>query len=150
MEPNSLSRGEVRTDCGYSHCASRVELTDTTALVGSKSQLQISTRRSRVELREHHSISHQVFHCKARDPHVEAWREGCPLSCPPRHSTEVPNHTVYERRVRYTAKDIFEAQRSAKVGSTKTENSQYSLPQYIETNHSARLTISPAPPMVAF
>ncbi|GFU70687.1 putative DD34D transposase [Trichonephila clavipes] len=23
MEPNSLSRGEVRTDCGYSHCASR-------------------------------------------------------------------------------------------------------------------------------
>ncbi|PRD22438.1 UNVERIFIED_CONTAM: hypothetical protein NCL1_49084 [Trichonephila clavipes] len=59
MEPNSLSRGEVRTDCVYSHCASRVELTDTTALVRSKSQ--ISTRRSRVELREHHSISHQVI-----------------------------------------------------------------------------------------
>ncbi|GFT06479.1 hypothetical protein TNCV_3356111 [Trichonephila clavipes] len=46
-------------------------------------------------------IDVQVFHCKARDPHVEAWRVGCHLSCPPRHSTEVPNHTVYERRVRY-------------------------------------------------
>ncbi|GFV27085.1 uncharacterized protein TNCV_4853221 [Trichonephila clavipes] len=96
---------------------------------------EISTRRSRVELREHHSISHQVIkvvvfqlptpsglalvhaqclrsvyvanrcsgiHCKARDPHVEAWRVGCHLSRPPRHLTEVPNHTVYERRVRYT------------------------------------------------
>ncbi|GFV37182.1 uncharacterized protein TNCV_1721041 [Trichonephila clavipes] len=51
----------VRTDYGYSHCASRVEPTDTTVLVGSKSQLQMSTRRSRVELREHHSISHQVI-----------------------------------------------------------------------------------------
>ncbi|GFV74753.1 uncharacterized protein TNCV_1039911 [Trichonephila clavipes] len=47
-------------------------------------------------------IDVQVFHCKARDPHVEAWRVGCHLSCPPRHSTEVSNHTVYERRVRYT------------------------------------------------
>ncbi|GFV87099.1 hypothetical protein TNCV_5113171 [Trichonephila clavipes] len=46
-------------------------------------------------------IDVQVFHCKARDPHVEAWRVGCHLSCPSRHSTEVPNHTVYERRVRY-------------------------------------------------
>ncbi|GFX60836.1 hypothetical protein TNCV_1311291 [Trichonephila clavipes] len=46
-------------------------------------------------------IDVQVFHCKARDPHVEAWRVRCHLSCPPRHSTEVPNHTVYERRVRY-------------------------------------------------
>ncbi|GFT76772.1 hypothetical protein TNCV_2102551 [Trichonephila clavipes] len=47
-------------------------------------------------------IDVQVFHCKSRDPHVEAWRVGCHLSCPPCHSTEVPNHTVYERRVRYT------------------------------------------------
>ncbi|GFU92866.1 uncharacterized protein TNCV_2080121 [Trichonephila clavipes] len=47
-------------------------------------------------------IDVQVFHCKARDPHVEAWRVGCHLSRPPRHSTEVPNHTVYERRVRYS------------------------------------------------
>ncbi|GFT91535.1 uncharacterized protein TNCV_3903321 [Trichonephila clavipes] len=47
-------------------------------------------------------IDVQVFHCKARDPHVEAWRVGCHLSCPPRHSTEVPNLTVYERGVRYT------------------------------------------------
>ncbi|GFX47452.1 uncharacterized protein TNCV_1734391 [Trichonephila clavipes] len=47
-------------------------------------------------------IDVQVFHCKARDPHVEAWRVGCHLSRPPRHSTEVTNHTVYERRVRYT------------------------------------------------
>ncbi|GFU66842.1 uncharacterized protein TNCV_894781 [Trichonephila clavipes] len=46
-------------------------------------------------------IDVQVFHCKDRDPHVETWRVGCHLSCPPRHSTEVPNHTVYERRVRY-------------------------------------------------
>ncbi|GFV41175.1 retrovirus-related Pol polyprotein from transposon RE1 [Trichonephila clavipes] len=46
-------------------------------------------------------IDVQVFHCKARDPHVEAWRVGCHLSCPPRHSTEVPNHRIYERRVRY-------------------------------------------------
>ncbi|GFY20260.1 hypothetical protein TNCV_208921 [Trichonephila clavipes] len=46
-------------------------------------------------------IDVQVFHCKARDPHVDAWRVGCHLSCPPRHSTEVPNHKVYERRVRY-------------------------------------------------
>ncbi|GFU21930.1 uncharacterized protein TNCV_3283991 [Trichonephila clavipes] len=46
-------------------------------------------------------IDVQVFHCKARDPHVEAWRVGCHLSRPPRYSTEVPNHTVYERRVRY-------------------------------------------------
>ncbi|GFT88730.1 uncharacterized protein TNCV_905851 [Trichonephila clavipes] len=38
-----------------------MELTDTTAHVGSKSQLQISTRRSRVELREHHSIRHQMI-----------------------------------------------------------------------------------------
>ncbi|PRD35090.1 UNVERIFIED_CONTAM: hypothetical protein NCL1_12645 [Trichonephila clavipes] len=44
----------------------------------------------------------RYFHCKARDPHVEAWRVGCHLSRPPRHLTEVPNHTVYERRVRYT------------------------------------------------
>ncbi|GFU87843.1 hypothetical protein TNCV_963991 [Trichonephila clavipes] len=47
-------------------------------------------------------IDVQVFHCKVRDPHVEAWRVGCHLNCPPRHSTEVPNHTVYERTVRYT------------------------------------------------
>ncbi|GFT00794.1 uncharacterized protein TNCV_3114591 [Trichonephila clavipes] len=47
-------------------------------------------------------IDVQVFHCKARDPHVEAWRVGCHLSRPPRHVTEVPNHTVFERRVRYT------------------------------------------------
>ncbi|GFU85204.1 hypothetical protein TNCV_1935971 [Trichonephila clavipes] len=47
-------------------------------------------------------IDVQVFHCKTRDPYVEAWRVGCHLSCPPRHSTEVPNDTVYERRVRYT------------------------------------------------
>ncbi|GFV68804.1 hypothetical protein TNCV_1969761 [Trichonephila clavipes] len=46
-------------------------------------------------------IDVQVFHCKARDPHVEAWRAGCHLSRPPRHSTEVPNHVVYERRARY-------------------------------------------------
>ncbi|GFX09711.1 uncharacterized protein TNCV_653101 [Trichonephila clavipes] len=46
-------------------------------------------------------IDVQVFHCKARDPHVEAWRVGCHLSRPPRHLTEVPNHTVFERRVRY-------------------------------------------------
>ncbi|GFV32000.1 uncharacterized protein TNCV_4195621 [Trichonephila clavipes] len=46
-------------------------------------------------------IDVQEFHCKARDPHVEAWRVGCHLSRPPRHSTEVPNHTVYERRVCY-------------------------------------------------
>ncbi|GFX56828.1 hypothetical protein TNCV_495761 [Trichonephila clavipes] len=46
-------------------------------------------------------IDVQVFHCKARDPHVEAGRVGCHLSCPPRHSTEVPNHTVYDRRVCY-------------------------------------------------
>ncbi|GFY12812.1 uncharacterized protein TNCV_4284701 [Trichonephila clavipes] len=46
-------------------------------------------------------IDVQVFHCKARDPHVEAWRVGCHLSRPPRHPTEVPNHTVFERRVRY-------------------------------------------------
>ncbi|GFY16256.1 uncharacterized protein TNCV_2349011 [Trichonephila clavipes] len=45
-------------------------------------------------------IDVQVFHCKARDSHVEAWRVRCHLSCPPRHSTEVPNYTVYERRVR--------------------------------------------------
>ncbi|GFU75459.1 hypothetical protein TNCV_2861751 [Trichonephila clavipes] len=49
-------------------------------------------------------IDFQVFHCKARDPHVEAWRVECHLSCPPRHSTEVPNHTVYERRDRYTGR----------------------------------------------
>ncbi|GFV74831.1 hypothetical protein TNCV_1040691 [Trichonephila clavipes] len=91
----------------------------------------MSTRRSRVELREHHSISPQVnkvvvfnslawhscmrsacdqstlpidvqvFHCKARDPHVEAWRVGCHFSRPPRHLTEVPILTVFERRVRY-------------------------------------------------
>ncbi|GFU86600.1 hypothetical protein TNCV_3839861 [Trichonephila clavipes] len=48
------------------------------------------------------SIDVQVFHSKARDPHVEAWRVGCHLSCPPRYSTEVPNHTVYERRVRFS------------------------------------------------
>ncbi|GFT10692.1 uncharacterized protein TNCV_1943921 [Trichonephila clavipes] len=47
-------------------------------------------------------IDVQVFHCKAQDPHIEAWRVGCHLSRPPRHSTEVPNHTVYECRVRYT------------------------------------------------
>ncbi|GFV27184.1 hypothetical protein TNCV_2124001 [Trichonephila clavipes] len=47
-------------------------------------------------------IDVQVFHCKARYPHVEAWRVGCHPSCLPRHSTKVPNHTVYERRVRYT------------------------------------------------
>ncbi|GFV06434.1 uncharacterized protein TNCV_2947571 [Trichonephila clavipes] len=46
-------------------------------------------------------IDVQVFHCKARDPHVEAWRVGCHLSRSPRHPTEVPNHTVFERRVRY-------------------------------------------------
>ncbi|GFS74655.1 uncharacterized protein TNCV_3977971 [Trichonephila clavipes] len=46
-------------------------------------------------------IDVQVFHCKARDLHVEAWRVGCHLSRPPRHLTEVPNHTVFERRVRY-------------------------------------------------
>ncbi|GFX34819.1 uncharacterized protein TNCV_2327591 [Trichonephila clavipes] len=46
-------------------------------------------------------IDVQVFHCKARDPHVEAWRVGCHLSRPLRHLTEVPNHTVFERRVRY-------------------------------------------------
>ncbi|GFX91870.1 uncharacterized protein TNCV_3577001 [Trichonephila clavipes] len=111
-----------------------MELTDTSALVGSKSQLQISTRRSRVWSLVIQSVTRgskswffncrlplawhscmrsacdqstlpidvQVFHCKARDPHVDAWRVGCHLSCPPRHSTEVPNHTVYERRVRYT------------------------------------------------
>ncbi|GFT50712.1 hypothetical protein TNCV_3963411 [Trichonephila clavipes] len=94
----------------------------------------MSTRRSRVELREHHSISHQVikvvvfqlltpsglvlvhvqclrsvyvanrlevFHCKARDPHVEAWRVGCHLSRPPRHPTEVLNHMVFERKPVY-------------------------------------------------
>ncbi|GFT77005.1 uncharacterized protein TNCV_1099041 [Trichonephila clavipes] len=49
------------------------------------------------------AIDVQVFHCKARDPHVEAWRVGCHLSHPPRHLTEVPNHTVFERRVRYRA-----------------------------------------------
>ncbi|GFY14869.1 hypothetical protein TNCV_234191 [Trichonephila clavipes] len=48
-------------------------------------------------------IDVQVFHCKARDPHVEAWRVGCHLSRPPRHSTEVPNHSVYERRVHVDA-----------------------------------------------
>ncbi|GFX12441.1 uncharacterized protein TNCV_1697171 [Trichonephila clavipes] len=46
-------------------------------------------------------IDVQVFYCKARDSHVEAWRVGCHLSCLPRHSTEVPYHTVYERRVCY-------------------------------------------------
>ncbi|GFU26762.1 uncharacterized protein TNCV_1838201 [Trichonephila clavipes] len=49
-------------------------------------------------------IDVQVFHCKARDPHVEAWRVGCHLSRPPRHPTEVPNHAVFERRVRYNAR----------------------------------------------
>ncbi|GFV54648.1 uncharacterized protein TNCV_3843681 [Trichonephila clavipes] len=49
-------------------------------------------------------IDVQVFHCKARDPHIEAWRVGCHLSRPPRHPTEVPNHTVFERRVRYKGK----------------------------------------------
>ncbi|GFX51409.1 histone-lysine N-methyltransferase SETMAR [Trichonephila clavipes] len=29
-----------------------------------------------------------------RVPHVEAWRVGCHLSSPPRHSTGVPNDTV--------------------------------------------------------
>ncbi|GFU05155.1 histone-lysine N-methyltransferase SETMAR [Trichonephila clavipes] len=29
-----------------------------------------------------------------RVPHVEAWRVGCYLSSPPRHSTGVPNDTV--------------------------------------------------------
>ncbi|GFT06489.1 hypothetical protein TNCV_3356201 [Trichonephila clavipes] len=48
-------------------------------------------------------IDVQVFHCKARDPHVEAWRVGCHLSRPPRHPTEVSNHTVFERRVRYSS-----------------------------------------------
>ncbi|GFV50046.1 hypothetical protein TNCV_2354311 [Trichonephila clavipes] len=47
-------------------------------------------------------IDVQVFHCKARDPHVEALRVGCHLSRSPRHPTEVPNHTVFERRVRYS------------------------------------------------
>ncbi|GFU21735.1 uncharacterized protein TNCV_3123341 [Trichonephila clavipes] len=51
-------------------------------------------------------IDVQVFHCKARDPHVEAWRVGCHLSRPPRHSTEVPNHMVYERRVRYSINSL--------------------------------------------
>ncbi|GFY10872.1 hypothetical protein TNCV_1123941 [Trichonephila clavipes] len=51
-------------------------------------------------------IDVQVFHCKARDPHVEAWRVGCHLSCLPRHSTEVPNHTVYKRRVRYRCQPL--------------------------------------------
>ncbi|GFS86896.1 uncharacterized protein TNCV_216151 [Trichonephila clavipes] len=49
----------------------------------------------------------RYFHCKARDPHVEAWRVGCHLSRPPRHLTEVPNRTVFERRVRYTSKDSY-------------------------------------------
>ncbi|GFY28022.1 uncharacterized protein TNCV_4563741 [Trichonephila clavipes] len=31
---------------------------------------------------------------------------GCHFSRPPRHSTEVPNHTVYERRVRYNPPDF--------------------------------------------
>ncbi|GFS73293.1 hypothetical protein TNCV_4711771 [Trichonephila clavipes] len=30
-----------------------------------------------------------------RVPHVEAWRVGCHLNSPPRHSTGVPNDTVY-------------------------------------------------------
>ncbi|GFX28516.1 hypothetical protein TNCV_1153251 [Trichonephila clavipes] len=30
-----------------------------------------------------------------RVPHVEAWRVGCHLSSPPRHSTGVPNDTKY-------------------------------------------------------
>ncbi|GFV84840.1 hypothetical protein TNCV_4298221 [Trichonephila clavipes] len=30
-----------------------------------------------------------------RVPHVEAWRVGCHLSSPPRHSTGVPNDTVW-------------------------------------------------------
>ncbi|GFV98261.1 hypothetical protein TNCV_704681 [Trichonephila clavipes] len=47
-------------------------------------------------------IDVQLFNCKARDPHVEAWRVGCHLSRPPRHPTEVPNHTVFKRRVRYS------------------------------------------------
>ncbi|GFX39377.1 hypothetical protein TNCV_3861001 [Trichonephila clavipes] len=29
-----------------------------------------------------------------RVPHIEAWRVGCHLSSPPRHSTGVPNDTV--------------------------------------------------------
>ncbi|GFV39001.1 mast cell carboxypeptidase A [Trichonephila clavipes] len=48
-------------------------------------------------------IDVQVFHCKARDPHVEAWRVGCYLSRPLRHLTEVPNHTVFERRISRTS-----------------------------------------------
>ncbi|GFV71883.1 hypothetical protein TNCV_2458181 [Trichonephila clavipes] len=52
-------------------------------------------------------IDVQVFHCKARDPHVEAWRVGCHLIRPPRHPTEVPNHMVFERRVRYTSLPSF-------------------------------------------
>ncbi|GFU19272.1 hypothetical protein TNCV_1087511 [Trichonephila clavipes] len=32
-----------------------------------------------------------------RVPHVEAWRVGRHLSSPPRHSTGVPNDTVFPR-----------------------------------------------------
>ncbi|GFV74103.1 uncharacterized protein TNCV_4510101 [Trichonephila clavipes] len=42
----------------------------------------------------------RYFTARLEISHVEAWRVGCHLSCPPRHSTEVPNLTVYERRVR--------------------------------------------------
>ncbi|GFT37992.1 hypothetical protein TNCV_4763851 [Trichonephila clavipes] len=52
-------------------------------------------------------IDVQVFHGKARDPHVEAWRVGCHLSRPPRHPTEVPNPTVFERRVRYSPRTSY-------------------------------------------
>ncbi|GFU21929.1 hypothetical protein TNCV_3283981 [Trichonephila clavipes] len=106
MEPNSLSRGEVRTDCGYSHCASsRVELTDTTLSSEAKANFRyqqgahgwssenitnqspgdqsrgfstadsplawLSCMRSACD-QSTLPIDVQVFHCKARDPHVEA------------------------------------------------------------------------------
>ncbi|GFW54821.1 hypothetical protein TNCV_2654611 [Trichonephila clavipes] len=74
-------------------------------------------------------IDVQVFHCKARDPHVEAWRVWCHLSCPPRHSTEVPNHTVYERRVRYT-RHLTEVQSDEDDNNTHT---QLSLTLYLKT-----------------
>ncbi|GFY02499.1 hypothetical protein TNCV_3503801 [Trichonephila clavipes] len=72
-------------------------------------------------------IDVQVFHCKARDPHVEDWRVGCHLRRPPRHSTEVPNHTVYERRVRYSAKQSFFFFVTVKVSDNRQHRSSDSF-----------------------
>ncbi|GFV62951.1 hypothetical protein TNCV_4410151 [Trichonephila clavipes] len=96
-------------------------------------------------------IDVQVFHRKAQDPQVEAWRVGCHLSCPPRHSTEVLKLTVYEHRVRYKSVSSFESDEdfvhsmSSSEDDTSDEDNFSSVRQWCKIDSS-----SPAPSRFSF